>query len=305
MLLFALLLHLARMLRLLSRRGLRPYRRRGEPAWAGYRHRRKPEWVRREVIRMKALMREAGTCRTIEALFNRRFAARRKMTVGRTWVSEVIRAHRYEIEIVGWRIKNAKPRAVPKNVVWAMDLTGKTDLGAVTHFILAILEHASRAALALEALQTKSSWNLILKLTAAVKRYGKPKAVRTDNEAVFTSRRFRFALFLLGIGHQRTDPGCPWQNGRVERFFGTLKATLDQLAVESLGALNAALSEFRFFANHVRPHQNLGGRTPAEAWGRRRSVRGGLHERMLVRSLGRIAQGLLLEEVKPPPAADE
>jgi len=56
------------------------------------------------------------------------------------------------------------------------------------------------------------------------------------------------------------------QNGRVERFFGTLKDKLDRLAVDSLQALNQALGEFRFFYNHVRPHQNLGGRTPAEAW---------------------------------------
>jgi hypothetical protein len=52
----------------------------------------------------------------------------------------------------------------------------------------------------------------------------------------------------------------------VERFFGTLKAKLDQLAIESFAALDQASVEFRFFYNHVRPHQNLNGRTPAEAW---------------------------------------
>ena len=105
-----------------------------------------------------------------------------------------------------------------------------------------------------------------MKLTEAIQRYGKPRIVRTDNEAVFTSQVFRFALFLLGIRHQRTDPGCPWQNGRVERFFGTLKEKLDQLAVDSFEALNLALGEFKFFYHHVRPHQNLNGGTPAEAW---------------------------------------
>lgn len=90
--------------------------------------------------------------------------------------------------------------------------------------------------------------------------------IRTDNEAIFTSRVFRLVLFVLGIHHQTTDLHCPWQNGRVERFFGTLKEKLDQLAVTSFDALNSALGEFRFFYNHVRPHQNLGGATPAEAW---------------------------------------
>lgn len=104
------------------------------------------------------------------------------------------------------------------------------------------------------------------KLADAIRRYGKPRFVRTDNESVFTTRVFGIALFLLGIRHQKSDLHCPCQNGRVERFFGTLKERLDQLAVASFDALNSALGEFRFFYNHVRPHQNLGGATPAEVW---------------------------------------
>jgi transposase InsO family protein len=51
---------------------------------------------------------------------------------------------------------------------------------------------------------------------------------------VFTSVRFRLTLWLLGIQHQRIDPHCPWQNGRVEQFFGTLKEKLDQWEVTRL-----------------------------------------------------------------------
>src|SRR5258706_1600408 len=225
----------------------------------------KPVWVRKEVIRLKALMPEAG-CRRIADSFNRRFAAKKRITVGKTFVSEFLRERCYEVESLRRQIKNARPRPVPKNLVWGLDLSGKATLDGSTRIVLGILEHASRAALRLEALETKSSWTLISKLIETIRRHGKPRAVRTDNEAVFTSRTFRLALLLLGIGHQRTDPGCPWQNGRVERFFGTLKAKLDQLAVDSFDSLNNALAEFLFFYNHVRPHQNLAGLTPAEAW---------------------------------------
>lgn len=90
--------------------------------------------------------------------------------------------------------------------------------------------------------------------------------IRTDNEAVFTSRCLRAGLAVLGIRHQTIDLACPWQNGRVERFFGTLKAKLDQWAVDSLAELNAALGQYRLWYNHIRPHQALDGRTPAEAW---------------------------------------
>jgi transposase InsO family protein len=222
--------------------------------------------VRREIVRLKALMREDGTCRAVADVFNRRFAAARNMTVGKTFVAEVIRAHSHEILAARRDIKRARPRRVPRNLVWAADLTGKTTLDARTHAVLGILEHASRAVLRLEALPSKSSWALIGKLAQAVRSYGKPHALRTDNEPVFTSRAFRLALFLLGIRHQRIDPHCPWQNGRVERFFGTLNRKLDRLGADSLVALNRALTDFRFFYNHVRPHQNLDGATPAEAW---------------------------------------
>jgi transposase InsO family protein len=231
----------------------------------GHRHQlAKPEWVANEVLRLKALMADAG-CRLIADTFNRLYA-NVPISVGKTYVSELIRKHKHAIEMLRRRIKNAKPRPVPKNLVWGVDLTGKTTLDGRTQLVLGILEHASRAALCLEAIRNKSSWTLISKLVEAIKRYGKPRIVRTDNEAVLTSTIFRLGLFLLGVRHHRTEQAAPWQNGRIERFFGTLKEKLDQLAVDSFEALNAALGEFRFFYNHVRPHQNLAALTPAEAW---------------------------------------
>lgn len=261
---------IALVIRLLLRGQTRRYRR--APAIVNvceavtiYRTHAKPEWVKREVLRLKALMPHTG-CRKIADAFNRRFAVARQITVGKTYVSNTIRKHLYEIRVLRKQIKNAKPKPVPRNHVWALDLTGKTALDGRTHMMLGIVEHASRAALTLEAVHSKSSWTLVSKLAAAIRRYGKPRCVRTDNEAIFTSRVFRSALFVLGVRHQTTDLHCPWQNGRVERFFGTLKESLNQLAVMSFDALNTALGEYRFFYNNVRPHQNLDGATPAEAW---------------------------------------
>lgn len=240
--------------------------RRVEKSSRGFRRQKpKPAWVRHEIVRLKALLPGAG-CRNIAATFNRRFGVRKRMTVGKSYVADMIRNHRYEIEVLRRQIKNVKPRALPRNLVWAMDLTGKTDITGRTHVLLGLLECGSRVALVLAALAEKSSWALLGHLFLAIDRYGKPRMIKTDNEAVFTSKVFRLALFLFGIRHHRIDPGCPWQNGRIERFFGSLKEKLDRLAVDSFDALNAALGEFRFFYNHVRSHQNLKDRTPAEAW---------------------------------------
>lgn len=225
----------------------------------------KPAWVMREIIRLKALMPDAG-CRSIANIFNRRYAASRMMTVGKTFVADMLRRHRYEIEILRRKLKHRVPRAMPRNLVWGLDLTGKEDSAGNLHMIFGLIDHGSRTLLRLAALPNKCSWTLLGYLFLAIGKYGKPRAVRTDNEACFTSRLFRVVLWLVGIRQQRSDPGCPWQNGRIERLFGTLKGKLDSLEVAALDALDTALGEFRFWYNQVRPHQHLGGATPAEAW---------------------------------------
>ncbi|UXI68059.1 integrase core domain-containing protein [Tahibacter amnicola] len=84
----------------------------------------------------------------------------------------------------------------------------------------------------------------------------------------------RIALRCLGIRLQRTELHCPWQNGRIERLFGTLKSYLDRIAIGNGDDLRTKLVEFRCWYNHVRPHQHLAGRTPAETWSGRSKARG-------------------------------
>ena len=80
------------------------------------------------------------------------------------------------------------------------------------------------------------------------------------------SQPMRVATALLGIRLQRTDVHCPWQNGRIERLFGTFNAALRRAATTDAGDLRTKLIEFRAWYNHARSHQHLGLHTPAEAW---------------------------------------
>jgi transposase InsO family protein len=107
---------------------------------------------------------------------------------------------------------------------------------------------------------------LLQELIQAVKQYGRPQFLRTDNEAVLVSRLFRVGLWLLGIRQQRIQPGCPWQNGRVERFIGTVKRELRQDVLTGDRDLKSKLTSIRTWYNHDRPHDHLQGRTPAEVW---------------------------------------
>ncbi len=225
----------------------------------------KPKWVKHEVIRLKTLMPQAG-CRTIAHHFNRRWRDRRDMTVSKTYVADTCRHHQYLILTARRKLKHRVPRPMSHNRIWGCDLLVKTDQNGQPHVALAILDHASRACLRLQRLKDKSSWTLLQELVQAVQRYGRPRFVRTDNEAVLVSRWFRLGLWALGIHHQRIEPGCPWQNGRVERFIGTVKRELAKEPITDEREMTTALQGIRIWYNHARPHDHLQGRTPAEVW---------------------------------------
>ena len=188
------------------------------------------------------------------------------MTVGKTFVAQVLQAHRYEIAALRLKWKRTVPAPLSCNHTWALDMTGKGDERGDIHTIVGLIDHGSRLALALRPVRQRTSVAMLKVLLAAVETYGMPKILRTDNEACFTSGLFRVGLRLMGIRHRLGQPGCPWQNGRIERLFGTLKSKLDQLIVADFTDLELAIWQFRCWYNAIRPHQHLGGRTPEEAW---------------------------------------
>ncbi|MDP1696377.1 MAG: integrase core domain-containing protein [Xanthomonadaceae bacterium] len=139
---------------------------------------------------------------------------------------------------------------------------------------LCVLDHGSRACLRLSELADKRSTTILRELIAAFRRFGLPKRLRVDNEICLSSRVMRSARTLLGVRLQTIDLHCPWQNGRIERFFGAFKQHLDRITIADVDDLSCKLIEFRVWYNHVRTHQLLHDRTPAEAWdGRAKTTR--------------------------------
>lgn len=230
-----------------------------------YRTRHKPDWVPDAIVYLKA-MQPHLSCRDIAHLFNRLYAATRQVTVGKTYVSDIIKRRAYAIADIRRRVRGRQGKPGPLNITWGVDLTGKTDTAGNLHMILGVVDHGSRKNLSLTALKNKTSIAILRVLLDVIENRGAPRFIRTDNESCFTSRLFRFGLRLFGIRHQTTEIHCPWMNGRIERFFLTLKQKLDHWHVPDFQALQQSLAEFRFWYNQVRPHQSLYGRTPAELW---------------------------------------
>jgi putative transposase len=225
-----------------------------------------PDSVRKEILRLKSLFPAFG-CRKIAAMFNRLFAVQ-GITVGKTFVADLLRQTRYENDQLSRIYKHKIPAPLPSHHTWGLDATRKTDMNGCLHPILGIIDHGARVAVCLEPLRDLATITILRALLTTIERCGKPRFLRTDNASQFHSPLFRFVLAALGVRQRFSRLGCPWDNGRAERLFGTLKERLNNLAVADFASLQFALAEFRCWYNFLRPHNHLGGRTPAEVWNR-------------------------------------
>jgi putative transposase len=89
--------------------------------------------------------------------------------------------------------------------------------------------------------------------------------VRSDNGPEFIARALMKMLAGAEVGVKHIDPGSPWQNGRNERFNGTLRD--ECLNMETFEHRDQARAVCRLFGRHYnteRPHSALGYRAPAE-----------------------------------------
>src|SRR5215217_8014529 len=118
-------------------------------------------------------------------------------------------------------------------------------------------------------------------LTAALKAYGPPEQILTDNGKVFTGKYAPPPVEVLfdkicrenGIDHLLTQPRSPTTTGKIERFHRTLRAELDtRRTFASLGVAQQALDEWVGYYNTARPHQALSDATPAERFQASRAV---------------------------------
>ncbi len=203
-------------------------------------------------------------CRTIANCFNRGHVGR--ASVGKSWVASFIKEHAAEIAELKRRRKRRRPASFLVNHTWGLDLTICSSNDGQKHQVLGIIDHGSRVLLRPQVLASKTALELLGHLFITFSRFGIPQSIRTDNEAMFTSRLWQVVFRALGVMHRRGPPAQPWRNGRIERLFGTMKQWLKAAAPANSAELQLSLNRFAFIYNHTRPHQGLKGLTPAEAW---------------------------------------
>jgi transposase InsO family protein len=107
--------------------------------------------------------------------------------------------------------------------------------------------------------------------SSAMRIYGVPAQVLTDNGKVFTGRFAQPPVEVLfdrvcrenGIDHILTEPRSPTTTGKIERFHRTLRIEFNTRQVfRNLKTAQEALDEWVIFYNTQRPHQALADATP-------------------------------------------
>lgn len=161
------------------------------------------------------------------------------------------------------------------NAVWCVDHKGDFPLADGTRCApLTLIDGYSRFLLRCEAVHSTSDEETRRLLIQAFREFGLPNALRSDGGTPFATassvgRLTRFAIAMLrqGIELHRNDPGCPQQNGRLERLHRTLMEAIAG-GPYTREEQQRRLDFFRKDYNHDRPHEALDGRAPGRLYER-------------------------------------
>lgn len=172
------------------------------------------------------------------------------------------------------------------NDVWSVDFKGwfRTADGARCD-PLTLKDAHSRYLLRCQAVERADMEHVWPIFDAALREFGLPQRVRSDNGPPFASRaagglsRLSVRLIKAGILPERIEPGKPQQNGRHERFHLTLKRETASPPAANLRAQQHRFDKFRKIYNEERPHEALRQTAPGRHYvASPRRYSGRLHE---------------------------
>ncbi|MFI0454616.1 IS481 family transposase [Actinomadura sp. 6N118] len=158
--------------------------------------------------------------------------------------------------------------------LWQMDIVGGVLLadGTECKVVTGVDDHSRFCVIA--SVVTRATGRAVcLAFASALRQFGVPNEVLTDNGKQFTDRFGKGGEVLFdricrdnGIVHRLTQPRSPTTTGKIERFHGSLRRELldDAVPFADLPAAQAAVTQWVADYNTVRPHQALGMACPAD-----------------------------------------
>lgn len=119
-------------------------------------------------------------------------------------------------------------------------------------YLHAIIDDATRFIVAARFHEAENTKSMLDDLMLAVRRFGVPKRLYTDNGAAFRSRHLRMVAARLCIALPHTPAYTPQGRGKIERFFRTVRdGFLTGRARTSLAKLNADFAQWLDSYHHT------------------------------------------------------
>ena len=157
--------------------------------------------------------------------------------------------------------------AKKRNDVWAWDLVHDSYGNGQKFKCLTIKDEATGFCLMIHTDTRIQASDIEDLLKTLISRYGRPKAIRSDNGRELIAEALQGYMQKQGIRAAPIDPGKPWQNGSNESFNGTFRN--ECLNAEIFGSLFEAqvvIEQWRNQYNAERPHSSQQYITPEMAY---------------------------------------
>ena len=153
-----------------------------------------------------------------------------------------------------------RPTTAP-NEVWSTDIT---DVAKGFLYLAAVLDWHSRYVLSWQLSNSLDVGSCLQALADALRVAPAPHSFNSDQGSQFTSQAYEQALLTAGCRISRDGRGRATGNAFIKHLWRTVKWEHVYLNPDDDGHhLHQQLNAYFAYYNHRRPHQSLGGQTPA------------------------------------------
>lgn len=154
--------------------------------------------------------------------------------------------------------------------LYQMDVSYIYLTGIPVLYLVAVIDDYSRFCVGAELCHDQRGETLLGVLHNSCIRHGKPRKLLTDQGSGFYSWSAKQTMFQRYLDEQQIehivcDPHSPQTQGKVERFFQTIKREcFGKVRFSGFGDAQRGLSEYIRAYNFGRPHQGIVGFRPAD-----------------------------------------
>lgn len=157
------------------------------------------------------------------------------------------------------------PKPTRRTERWSMDFVSDALFDGRPFRCFTLVDDFTRECPAIEVAHSLPAWRVIHVLERVAGERGLPTSIVCDNGPEFAGKLLDRWAYEHGVALQFIRPGKPVENAYCESFNGKLRdECLNANWFASLSDAQRVIEQWRCDYNDVRPHKNLGRRTPSE-----------------------------------------